>query len=562
MKRLFGILIVWFLLCTSVIAADFYGATSLTGNVAGALDYIDGDDLLDGDGAFVITDGISYQYRLDDDSGLSESSPRIIAPDTNPGTKRWILNSDIIVTSPWIDVRAYGAIGDGVADDTTAIQAALTAGQVSNLPVHIPAGTYLVSQLTNFASGSVLYGDGLANTILQGSAANTTIISLDAAGLHHITMTGFAVSGYDGTGTGHGIHIYNDDGANYNPSNLFLDNLYIHDCGGKGLYVSQEFSSIFRRIYVSMCGDNAIELQGGNTTTLENCYVQKVAATKCGYRIYGSPVMISCNGVNQTTPETANVDWAVFGQHTGDGDAVINYARPTLINCNIESFSRYGVRFKEGSGGSFIGTVFTSSTTTATVPLYYDTYPNSTVIPIWDGTSVIGDGGGGWTNSVPIHARGMPFMAMSSHANITSFYNHNDTLTYVLPTITSRYNSYLQYGWNISNVYLPKVEFIVNNTPIALANDGTPTVAAYNIWRTSGTTTITDFDNGVAGQIITVLCKTSLTFDFTTAQDADHNLDGSSANITADTGDILTFLSEDGTRWVLISNNDASVDNN
>jgi len=295
---------------------------------------------------------------------------------------------------------------------------------------------------------------------------------------------------------------------------------------------------------------------------LMNCYVQKVAATKCGYRIYGSPVMISCNGVNQTTPATANVDWAVFGQHTGDGDAVINYARPTLINCNIESFSRYGVRFKEGSGGSFIGTRLTSSTTIATVPLYYDTYPASTVQPVWHGNSLIIDGGGGFVNSIPIHARGVPFLTLCDHANITSFYNHNDTLTYNLPTIASRYSNYLQYGWWISNAYLPKVEFLVNNTPIALANDGTPTVADHNIWKTSGTTTITDFDNGVAGQIITILCKTSLTFDFATAQDADHNLDGSSANITADTGDMLIFLSEDGTRWVLISNNDASADNN
>ena len=135
MKRLFGILIVWFLLCTSVIAADFYGATSLTGGVAGSLDYIDGDDLLDGDGAFVITDGISYQYRLDGDSGLSESSPRIIAPNTNPGTKRWILNSDVITTKPWIDVRVYGAKGDGVTDDAAAINAAIGTG---NHTVYLP----------------------------------------------------------------------------------------------------------------------------------------------------------------------------------------------------------------------------------------------------------------------------------------------------------------------------------------------------------------------------------------------------------------------------------------
>ena len=95
-----------------------------------------------------------------------------------------------------------------------------------------------------------------------------------------------------------------------------------------------------------------------------------------------------------------------------------------------------------------------------------------------------------------------------------------------------------------------------------LANEATPTVVGRNLFKTGGTTTITDFDNGQAGQVITVLCKHSLTFDFTTAQDADHNLDGSSADITADTGDVLKFLCEDGTTWYLISSLDASADNN
>ena len=121
--------------------SNFYGATSLTGAGTGALDAIDGDDLIDGDGAVVITNGISYQYTLDTDSGETEVSPQIIKPDDNAGTKRWILNSDIIATSPWIDVRAYGVIGDGVADDTSALQAAFSALAAGGKIV-IPEGTY------------------------------------------------------------------------------------------------------------------------------------------------------------------------------------------------------------------------------------------------------------------------------------------------------------------------------------------------------------------------------------------------------------------------------------
>jgi len=56
---------------------------------------------------------------------------------------------DIIVKGPWLDVRAYGAIGDGVTDDTAAIQAAHAAAVVAGYKcVVFPAGTYQFTTLT------------------------------------------------------------------------------------------------------------------------------------------------------------------------------------------------------------------------------------------------------------------------------------------------------------------------------------------------------------------------------------------------------------------------------
>lgn len=69
-----------------------YKFTVLTGGGAGALDAQDGAALLDGDIAMVMTvAGLLYFYELAADSGLTESSPDVIAPDTNAGLKRWIL---------------------------------------------------------------------------------------------------------------------------------------------------------------------------------------------------------------------------------------------------------------------------------------------------------------------------------------------------------------------------------------------------------------------------------------------------------------------------------------
>lgn len=84
---------------SSLVAGGFdYSKTALTGGTSGCLDQMDGDDLSDGDKAIVIVGnnpGRTYIYVLDEDNSGAEDSPYIIAPDTNPGNKRWVLSARI-----------------------------------------------------------------------------------------------------------------------------------------------------------------------------------------------------------------------------------------------------------------------------------------------------------------------------------------------------------------------------------------------------------------------------------------------------------------------------------
>jgi hypothetical protein len=75
---------------------------------------------------------------------------------------------------------AYGAVGDGVADDTAALQAALTAAAGKTL--FIPAGTYkITSTLTIPTAGGInIRGAGMGQTVIDRTSSD--IIALDLSG--------------------------------------------------------------------------------------------------------------------------------------------------------------------------------------------------------------------------------------------------------------------------------------------------------------------------------------------------------------------------------------------
>lgn len=88
------------------------------------------------------------------------------------------LTATDVGTASVVTPQQYGAKGDGVANDTTALQDALnTAGNV-----FIPAGTYLITApLTMTESGRVVAGSG-DSTVIKANAAMAEILSLTAVG--------------------------------------------------------------------------------------------------------------------------------------------------------------------------------------------------------------------------------------------------------------------------------------------------------------------------------------------------------------------------------------------
>ena len=84
----------------------------------------------------------------------------------------------------YVSVRAFGAVGDGVADDTSAIQTALnelysnaidTGTTRASRILFFPAGTYLTSASLLIPPHAHLVGEGASNTVIYQSGGHSTV---------------------------------------------------------------------------------------------------------------------------------------------------------------------------------------------------------------------------------------------------------------------------------------------------------------------------------------------------------------------------------------------------
>lgn len=97
----------------------------------------------------------------------------------NPGSGAVNLSSALAgVSGLFFNVKdpQFGAVGDGVTDDTTAISNCITAA--GGGIVFFPAGTYLVDVLTFSAANTTLLGSGPGSTIILGIGAGARVINI------------------------------------------------------------------------------------------------------------------------------------------------------------------------------------------------------------------------------------------------------------------------------------------------------------------------------------------------------------------------------------------------
>lgn len=147
----------------------------------------------------------------------------------------------VVLSPQYINVKKFGAKGDGVTDDTAAIQAAINAKK----KLYFPAGTYMINAETAIKprDGSRLkLNSGATLQAITNAAETYQIIAITDC--NDVKISGGSIVGERSTHTGEtgewgsGIEIVGS-------SNIEISNVNISDCWGDGIYVGVTASQNF-----------------------------------------------------------------------------------------------------------------------------------------------------------------------------------------------------------------------------------------------------------------------------------------------------------------------------
>lgn len=234
------------------------------------------DDNADPDGVF---NGLGM-YQIIHDATLTDNGGSIVAADYSFDTDSeandafWVLNGD---EPSRVNIKTFGAVGDGMADDREPIQNALNAS--NGRVVFCPSGTYLIgasgSQMTYrlttaevglvLPSETELVGEGFSTVFKAASASEACLLT--ATGAEHVSISNLRIDG--------------------NAINNTSDRAF-------GIYILNSSKVSIRNVWVYDTNSNTIQIMGTNDFIISNTYSETTGATSLG----GGIQIEDCNNGN------------------------------------------------------------------------------------------------------------------------------------------------------------------------------------------------------------------------------------------------------------------------
>lgn len=216
-----------------------------------------------------------------------------------------------------INVKNLSAKGDGITDDTVAIQNAINNAHSINQPIYIPSGTYIISKTIYIPTNTQVYGDGKTLTVLKANSIMSTILLLNGnktSGNYYNEISKIGIDGNNVASTGVeflytresilrdcritrcgiGVKASINSWSNAisscqvvknSDTNILLNaqsnDFNIIDCqldnaGNYGLHINGDCQMVnIMGCVVQTCGKDGILVDGGRALNIESCYLER-----------------------------------------------------------------------------------------------------------------------------------------------------------------------------------------------------------------------------------------------------------------------------------------------
>jgi hypothetical protein len=227
-----------------------------------------------------------------------------------------------------INVKSYGALGNGVTDDTQAIRNAILAVPVGGI-LYFPYGTYMISGILTFPDNRSYIGSSWGSTIKQINGCNLAqMINFGAEDKLHY---------------------------NYLFKDLQIDGNRDTNSNTVGIYMFGMVNSMLYRVRVQNCGGTGYFLEGNSTLhSSTNHFIDCWGFQNTGYGVYfsgasednhiiGGDFGANWNSALYIAGVSSSVRSAtLWGTQSGSGVIVAGVSNQVTGN-NIEGHAGHGV---------------------------------------------------------------------------------------------------------------------------------------------------------------------------------------------------------------------------
>lgn len=315
-----------------------------------------------------------------------------------------------------VSVLDFGAVGNGVADDTAAIQAAMDSfDSVGYGDLYFPKGTYKISGALVASFNGRIRGDGVGATVITTSSTTAHAISVPYSGYIEITGIDFATSVVKVSGSAVSIEGLGGSAGQQTRihHNRITGYYYGIDMGNAGYWTISE-NGIFDSVQAGIRVDNTMNYDAGDNLIIGNV-IQKTALTvgtagilhvaSGGTKVIGNKILGHDRGYALTPRVGALsvIDTQLVGNSIEDGNTAIfiqtsvagTAVGQIVISGNQTSTLTNGIILQGAAAGVAINGNEISCNHPSHIGIYLDTLNGSPANVLVSGNVITGEGEAG-----------------------------------------------------------------------------------------------------------------------------------------------------------------------